>query len=254
MKTSFKTLAATLACLGLASLAHAQSTSSTTWEDDFTGSSTTALGGLSTGLASDGSAALTWTANANFKADGSTAGAGSAWLAYDFKDGFKYELSVTVDVSQTGTSANGYFGGISFTIDDSPTFATGGLSGSSLHRGAFVLRNEGKGTTLYTSGYSAQNTSTVKTSGVLKLELDTTGDSWVYTAYLDGTKMGNSVTYTGAAFTGVGLYANSANVQFDSFSFTATQAIPEPSTCALILGGIFIPLALWRTRARIRCR
>ncbi|EIQ01370.1 hypothetical protein OpiT1DRAFT_05946 [Opitutaceae bacterium TAV1] len=261
MKTSFKTLAATLACLGLASFAHAQSTSSTTWEYDFTGSSATALGGLSTGLASDGSAALTWTASANFKADGSTVdGGGSAWLAYDFQDGFTYTLSVDVDsrgLPQTGTSGN--FAGISLTTDSSNT---GAFGRTTPHHGVLALRTKTAAGTLPAHTFyptpasdnftSARTLSANTSTATLTFILDTTGTDWTYEVSIGGTSLTGILTR--AELEGLGLVANAAGAKFGNLSFTATQAIPEPSACALILGGIFIPLALWRARARIRHR
>ncbi len=188
-----------------------------------------------------------WEAASAYKADGSATGLGAAWLAYNFQDGFVYTLTADIDASSGSTSS--IFGAISFTtastLDSSSNLGT--ITGNSNAFATWALRN-GNGTTIY-RGSSITNatnvTSITATSGQLSIVLDTTGPTWNYLAYLDGVQK-YSVAYTGAAFTGFGLYTNGGTIRFDDLTFSAVAAVPEPGTWALALGGfLFVLVCRW---------
>ncbi|WP_043589265.1 hypothetical protein [Geminisphaera colitermitum] len=263
MKTSFRTLAALLSsAIGMSILVHAQTASanSTTWTYSFSGAAADGLNGLSTGLADDGRAALTWTASTNFKADGHTTGAGSAWLGYDFQDGFVYTLKVDVDstgLTQAATSGN--FGAIGFTTDKT---SVTGFGSSSPHHGLLVLRTKRSDNntlpqhTFYstpsTGNYDKTRSLTVSTStATLTFVLDTTGPAWGYTVSIGSTSISSSEIYTfeKATLNGFGLVANASGAKFSNLRFTATQVIPEPAAATLLIAIVsLLPLALWRVR------
>lgn len=264
MKTSCKTLLITLACIGTAVSLQAAA-QSTTWEYDFTGNGSAELNGLSTGLASDGSAALVWSANASFKADGSTSGAGSAWLSYDFQDGFVYTLAVYVDSSGLPTSSSsGFFSGIGFTTDSTKT---DGFGGSSPHHGLLALRTYKSGSstlpgyTFYpcpdTGGSnpnyaSARNVSVNTNTATVTFVLDTTGDAWAYTVSVGSSSISSTSTalFEKASLNGFGLVTQQAGAKFSSLSFAAIQVIPEPATASLLAACALLPLAFLVRRGR----
>lgn len=217
------------------------------YTETFNGLSTSSLNGRTTTTGGG-----VWEAASTYKADGSAGAQGAAWLGYNFQNGFVYTLTADID-SSSGSSAN-IFGAISFTtasVLDS-TSNLGPLTTNSNAFATWALRN-GNGTTIYRGPDigGAANASTTKTSAQLSIVLDTTGATWTYLAYLDGVQR-YSVDYTGAAFTGFGLYTNGGTVRFDDLTFSAV-AVPEPGTWALVLGGLFFVMACRWARKEVSC-
>ncbi len=247
MKNQIHAIVCVFCALALTGAAHAVSV----FSYSFDGTETISLNGQSVGGSS-----VTWVANDYFKAGGSVAGAGSAWLAHTFTSGNIYTLSASVDAS---AAAGNIFGAISFTNDDFSAKYTGNLNGDTHNYASWALRKNGsetqRGTTLFPGPgitNAANNRTITQSAGVLKLVLDTTESIWRYDAYLDGVKL-TSKSYnstTNGNFTGVGLFSSGANVKFDNFEFSYVAAVPEPSTTAVILG----LLATLAFAVKRRCR
>jgi hypothetical protein len=76
--------------------------------------------------------------------------------------------------------------------------------------------------------------------------LDTTLANWTTSIYQAGTQIGSTYTYTGTnpTITRVGFVSDGSGGQVDAFQLTA---VPEPSTYAMVLGGL-LNLSLIRRR------
>jgi len=75
--------------------------------------------------------------------------------------------------------------------------------------------------------------------------LDTTLANWTTSIYQGGTQIGSTYTYTtNPTITRVGFVSEGSGGQVNAFQLTA---VPEPSTYAMVLGGL-LNLSLIRRR------
>ncbi|WPJ97105.1 hypothetical protein SH580_05215 [Coraliomargarita algicola] len=236
---TYQTLLATGALLLSFNLAQAETVFTETF--DGTGS----LNGSTTTTGSG-----TWVADADYNENGTITGygAGGAYLAYDFQDGYVYTASVQVTV---GGSDGNRWGGLSFTsATDLSDDITLGLSSNSNAHLTYAVRKdngmafwEGPG-----AGGAKSHASDVSDTVTLELVLDTTGTDWTYSTTVNSVVRITPGTYTGTKdLTGVGLYMSTGAVTFDNFEFTA---IPETSHAGLLMGLLAAPLAVCLRRRR----
>lgn len=200
----------------------------------------------------------TWTAaDPGILANGTIGTGGtntSAWLPYSFGSGI-YEVTLTLDVTDVGSTSNSY-GALSFTTSSS--LDTGALANVPAYA-TFAFR--GKGEIILWAGVGASNSisgGTVDaTVGTLRLVLNTTGEKWTVDGYFKPTGGSeiqvdvngadvDGMTYTFGTnpptFTGVGIVQSASKVKFSAFTFSV---VPEPASLALIA---LAPLALRRGR------
>lgn len=192
----------------------------------------------------------TWTAQTNWKANGSIAGTGtavgaadhSAFLAFTPTTGMVYTLSATL--AKPAGTGGGMWAGIGFTNNNLTGNFFGGTNNASpwmIYRAEIdqIATFGGPGTTNGSgnlSGYTGSQTMTIV--------LDTTGAQWEAEWFVGAVSV-DTFTYTTnptISFIGLGR-ENGAGADFSSFSLTA---VPEPSTA--LLGGLGGLLLLLRRR------
>jgi hypothetical protein len=88
-------------------------------------------------------------------------------------------------------------------------------------------------------------------SNDILIRLDTTGAQWTTTFFQGGVQWTDTYTYTGGnpTINYVGFVNADGTAVRNVSAFQLTQAVPEPSTYALVLGGILPLLVLRRRRA-----
>ena len=226
MKTSFKTLLiAALAHAGLSVGANAVTVFSQDFPligDPLLGTTSTVGGG-------------TWSGANLFNIAGYTQETGGAIaLAFTPVSGKIYDLTATINIADAKGSWIG--AGFLSTINDAYGF-TGSPNSSA------AIRNDGAWTTFPGGGYGITSTD-------LRIRLDTTGAQWVSSFYQGGVQMGSTHTYTtgNPTINYVGFVSEGPAV--GSVSAFQLTAIPEPSTYAMVLGGL-LNLSLIRRR-RVR--
>jgi hypothetical protein len=227
MKTPLKTLLiAALAHAGLSVGANAVTVFSQNFPligDPLLGTTSTVGGG-------------TWSGANLFNIAGYTSGSGGAIaLAFTPVSGKIYDLTATINIANANNSWIG--AGFLSTINDAYGF-TGSPNSSA------AIRNDGAWTTFPGGGYGITSTD-------LRIRLDTTGSQWVSSFYQGGVQMGNT-TYTYTTGNPTINYVGFVSEGFAEGSVSAFQltAIPEPSTYAMVLGGL-LNLSLIRRR-RVR--
>jgi hypothetical protein len=165
----------------------------------------------------------TWSGNNLFNIAGYTSGTGGAIaLAFTPQSGYIYDLTATINIANDNGSWIG--AGFLSTINDAYGFT--GTPNSSA-----AIRNDGSWTAFPGGG-------TGITSTDLRIRLDTTGSQWVSSFYQGGVQMGSAYTYTSGnpTINYVGFVSEgTAEGSVSAFQLTA---IPEPSTYALVIGGI----------------
>jgi hypothetical protein len=161
-----------------------------------------------------------------------TAQYGSISLAFTPTSGFVYDLTATINV----TAANGSWLGVGFLqANDAYGFFGTKTTPAALNRGGDWQTWAGPG-----ANYG-------KTSNDVLIRLDTTGAQWTSSVYQGGAQMGSTYTYTSGnpTINWVGFITEGAAVGSVS-AFQLTQAVPEPSTYALVVGGLATLLLIRR--------
>jgi len=177
----------------------------------------------------------TWSGNNLFNIAGYTTGSsGAIALAFTPVSGKIYDLTATINIANANESWIG--AGFLSTINDAYGF-TGSPNSSA------AIRNGGAWTTFPGGGNGITSTD-------LRIRLDTTGAQWVTSFYQGGVQMGSAYTYTtgNPTINYVGFVSEGTAV--GSVSAFQLTAIPEPSTYAMVLGGL-LNLSLIRRR-RVR--
>jgi hypothetical protein len=179
----------------------------------------------------------TWTPNAISSVvdrnGNTTAQYGSISLAFTPQSGFVYDLTATINV----TDANGSWLGVGF-LQDNDAY------------GFFGTKNNPAA--LRTAGWQIwpQAANYTQSSNDILIRLDTTGAQWKTSIYQGGGQMGETFTYTSGnpTINWVGIITEGGAVgNVSAFQLTA---VPEPSTYAMVLGGL-LNLSLIRRR-RVR--
>tara|TARA_R100000027_G_scaffold184_1_gene203 strand:- start:1952 stop:2833 length:882 start_codon:yes stop_codon:yes gene_type:complete len=206
---------------------------------------------------------------------GTSAARSTTYVSTTLSSGNIYELSVDIN-GDSPSSTSSQFAGFGFfsTVDrtwtkfdsqsapaSTPWTYLQTQSATSL--GDMSLRPEGQ----YIDGYSTIDSNfDVTTSRNYKLILNTSdtdsetaGDQFSLALFVDGVQYGTTFTYDSAAsaallsdVVGVGVTADIAsggsNAFFDNFLLTATAAVPEPGSFALLAGFAALTTTLIRNR------
>jgi hypothetical protein len=163
-----------------------------------------------------------------------TAQYGSISLAFTPQSGFVYDLTATINV----TAANSSWLGVAFLQDNNPY----GFFGTKTSPAA--LRTD------RWQIWAGPGANYTQTSNDILIRLDTTGAQWTAAHFQGGVQMGDTYTYTSGnpTINYVGIVTEGTAVGSVS-AFQLTQAVPEPSTYALVLGGILTLLLIRRRQA-----
>jgi hypothetical protein len=153
-------------------------------------------------------------------------GWGAVSLAFTPTSGLVYELTATISSQYWGSWI-----GVGFLPDNS-------LYGWSPNNPVALRTATGW-------GISPQVGSATLTSNTVTIQLDTTLANWTTSIYQGGTQIGSTYTYTtNPTITRVGFVSDGSGGQVNAFQLTA---VPEPSTYAMVLGGL-LNLSLIRRR------
>ena len=159
-----------------------------------------------------------------------TAQYGSISLAFTPQSGFVYDLTATINV----TAANSSWLGVAFLQDNNPY----GFFGTKTTPAA--LRTDRWQIWPQAANYNLS-------SNDVLVRLDTTAAQWTVAYFQGGGQMGDTYTYTSGnpTINWVGIVTEGTAV--GSVSAFQLSAVPEPSTYAMLLGGI-LNLSLIRRR------
>lgn len=177
----------------------------------------------------------TWSGNNLFNIAGYTTGSsGAIALAFTPVSGKIYDLTATINIAD----AKGSWIGAGFLGNN-----TNAYSFIPAPNTPTAIRNGDAWTTFPGGGIGITSTD-------LRIRLDTTGSQWKSTFYQGGVQMGSTHTYTtgNPTINYVGFVSEGPAV--GSVSAFQLTAIPEPSTYAMVLGGL-LNLSLIRRR-RVR--
>lgn len=154
-------------------------------------------------------------------------GWGAASLAFTPTSGFVYELTANISDQYWGSWI-----GVGF-LETNTTYGFLGTQNTPT-----ALRTE-TGWEIYPQAGSAS----VLSNDVL-IRLDTTASQWTAAIFQGGTQIGSTFTYaTNPTITRVGFVSDGSGGQVNAFQLTA---VPEPSTYALVVGGIATLLLIRR--------
>jgi hypothetical protein len=222
MKTIAKYLPA--AALGALLLIGGTSKASaaTIYSQDFTGGTGALVGTTST------TGGGTWAGDNILNLNGLLEGGwGAASLAFTPTSGFVYELTANISSQYWGSWI-----GVGFLPDNS---LYGWLPNNPTALRTAIWQ-------IYPQGVNAS----VLTSNDVTIRLDTTLANWTTSMYQGGTQIGSTYTYTGVnpTITRVGFVSDGSGGQVNAFELT--QAVPEPSTYALVVGGLATLLLIRR--------
>jgi hypothetical protein len=175
---------------------------------------------------------------------------GTAYLPFTITSGNIYNLSVQIS-NLTGAT----YGGFGFTagtpgsVNDSPSTTSPAqntvawaLATVPSRSNTVDLEAGPEQTTLAATQTNAFTTTPITADIVL----NTTGSQWTLSLLLNGSQIGSTFTYTtNPAITDIFVGNSASNPTFSDLTLTET-AVPEPSTWALIIGGlamsVFLPL------------
>jgi hypothetical protein len=158
---------------------------------------------------------------------------GSISLAFTPQSGFVYDLTATINV----TAANGSWLGVGF-LENNDAYGFLGVPNVSNNKPAALRR--GGDWQLW-----PEATNIGWTSNDVLIRLDTRNSTWTTTMFQGGVQMGTTQNIVTAPINWVGIVTEGAAVGSVS-AFQLTQAVPEPSTYALVLGGILTLLLIRR--------
>jgi hypothetical protein len=151
---------------------------------------------------------------------------GAASLAFTPTSGLVYELTANISSQYWGSWI-----GVGFLPDNS-------LYGWSPNNPVALRTDVWQ---VYPQGVNAS----ALTSNTVTIQLDTTLANWTTSIYQGGTQIGSTYTYTtNPTITRVGFVSDGSGGQVNAFQLTA---VPEPSTYAMVLGGL-LNLSLIRRR------
>jgi hypothetical protein len=174
-----------------------------------------------------------WTGANIINLNGNTTGiAGALSLDFTPSSGFVYDLTATINV----TGSFGTWAGVGFLTDNGEYgFLSAPFSPTALRTDRWQVW----------AGAGANYTAT---SNDILIRLDTTGAQWTAAFFQGGVQMGNTYTYTGGnpTINYVGFVNADGTAVRNVSAFQLTQAVPEPSTYALVLGGIATLLLIRR--------
>jgi hypothetical protein len=172
----------------------------------------------------------TWTGDGILNRDGAVvAGSGADSLAFTPTSGLVYELTATINTT------SGAWIGVGF-LQSNTTYG-------------FLV--EIKTPTLLNTAVKWQawpeGVNYIKTSNDVLIRLDTTGAQWTTSMYQGGIQMGSTYTYNSGnpTINYVGIVSEGGTGTVSAFQLTA---IPEPSACSLVLGGVMSLLLIRRWR------
>jgi hypothetical protein len=172
-----------------------------------------------------------WTGANIINRNGNTTGIdGAVSLDFTPESGYVYDLSATINV----TAPNGSWLGVGFLQDNNAYgFFGTKTTPTALHTDRWQF---------WPPGANAN----VGSNDIL-IRLDTTGVQWTTTFFQGGVQWTDTYTYTGVnpTINYVGFVSEGTAVGSVS-AFQLTQAVPEPSTYALVLGGIATLLLIRR--------
>ena len=159
-----------------------------------------------------------------------TAQYGSISLAFTPTSGFVYDLSATINV----TAPNGSWLGVGF-LQANDAYGFFGTKNTPA-----ALRTERWQIWPQAANYT-------QSSNDVLIRLDTTGTQWTAAYFQGSVQMGDTYTYTSGnpTINWVGFITEGTAVGNVS-AFQLTQAVPEPSTYALVVGGIATLLLIRR--------
>jgi len=177
----------------------------------------------------------TWSGNNLFNIAGYTTGSsGAIALAFAPQSGYIYDLTASIHIAND----NGSWIGAGFLGNntDAYSFLVTPNTSAAIRNGVAWTAFPGGGTGI--------------TSTDLRIRLDTTGAQWVSSFYQGGVQMGSAYTYTSGnpTINYVGFVSEGTAV--GSISAFQLTAVPEPSTYALVIGGIATVLAFRRRRVQ----
>jgi hypothetical protein len=175
-----------------------------------------------------------WTGANIINRNGNTTGIdGAVSLDFTPESGYVYDLSATINV----TAPNGSWLGVAFMQDNS---AYGWFP--PINTPAALRTNRWQ--------FWPQAVNANVGSNDILIRLDTTGTQWTTTFFQGGVQWTDPYTYTGVnpTINYVGFVSEGTALGSVS-AFQLTQAVPEPSTYALVLGGILTLLLIRRRQA-----
>jgi hypothetical protein len=176
-----------------------------------------------------------WTGANIIDRNGNSTGIGGA-LSLDFtpESGYVYDLSATINL----TGAVGTWEGVGFLTSNSEYGFLGAKNTPT------ALRTDRW--QFWPQGVNAN----VGSNDIL-IRLDTTGAQWTTTFFQGGVQWTDTYTYIGGnpTINYVGFVNADGTAVRNVSAFQLTQAVPEPSTYALVLGGI-VTLLLIRRRVQ----
>jgi hypothetical protein len=157
-------------------------------------------------------------------------GWGAASLAFTPTSGFVYELTANISSQYWGSWI-----GVGFLPDNSLY----GWNDSSPKNPVALRIATGWGTPPQAGAASLL-------SNDVLIRLDTTASQWTAAFFQGDTQIGSTYTYTGVnpTITRVGFVSDGSGGQVNAFELT--QVVPEPSTYALVVGGLATLLLIRR--------
>jgi hypothetical protein len=209
----------------------------------------------------------TWVASSYRETSGgvfSVAANSTSYVTVELTEGYVYTLSVDM-TSATITSTTSLFAGLGFFDSEDVTTDKAYTSGDADTPWMFVRTGNTTSTSIGDMSLRADNDTSLTIDSNLdvtethtySLVLDTTDDEYTLSLYVDDEQYGDTIVYSvtesAALLTSidsVGLTTSTLGsaVIYDNFLLTATSAIPEPGSFALIAGFLGLTAVMIRRR------
>ena len=220
------------------------------YAEDFGGSSTADLHGTAPDTRPDSETWITATGASAWQADGSISNGGSAnaLLPFTPESGYVYTLQASLNPNAP-TNSDDWFA-IGFARNANVTTGFQLLETTAWMLGR-VRRDSNGDIQTFLGPDTASGTNHSSAVGTLgfKVVLDTTGSQWTAEWFLNDSSLRSVAFSSQPTINYVGLgRLGSAVGSFSSFSLSATSAVPEPSTWALVLGLVALGAAIRRRR------